>query len=288
MRFLVFGILFFSLSSAFAQRSFCGKVENTSISTYKDFNYCVDYISDNIDFSKVIYFFHGIFGSEMTWFEEEKYQKIRNQFIKTGRPIPPVVTLSFGETWLVSRQLESNPNTGLYEQIKQQVFPFIENLVLRVSSPTRLGFGMSMGGFNMTQLHLHSPNLFEKLALTCPAMANESPHAELGDIKDYVQRNSARYTYVLKALQLSRKYFETPFDWEQDSPLEFLEKFQLHSTQTRFYISAVTNDEFGFTEGDLVLANRLHHQGFSVKWEFVQGSHCDINPISVANFLMTP
>ena len=286
---LFFIALVLSLNfSAFGQQSFCGNIDNSINPTEKNFKYCVDLPTANIDYSKVIYFFHGIYGSELTWFEEEKYHKVRNQMLSHGRPLPPIVTISFGKTWLVSRKQVNNEFSGLYEQIINQVFPFIEQQVLGVQTPKRLGFGMSMGGFNMVQVHLHSPNLFHKIALTCPAMANESPYAARDDIKNYIFRNDAKYAYVWKALKLSRKYFASTLAWEFDSPLKYLEKFIVSAKKTEFYISAVTHDEFGFTEGDVILANRLHHQGFKVKWEFVRGQHCDINPISVANFLMAP
>lgn len=289
MKYLFYLFLLTSLlPCSFAKSSYCKKVSADQSHSRKGFSYCVDYISNKIDHSKVIYFFHGIFGSERSWFKSKQFAKMREYMLQTDIAIPPVVTLSFGRTWLVNRYVAHNPHSGLYEQITEQVFPFIEGQVLQNKNPTRLGIGMSMGGFNLAQIHLQSPRLFDKIALTCPAMSVQSPHSKRKEIRDFISRNNARKIYVRKALSLSKKYFSSPTDWDNYSPIEYLKRYYIHPTNTRFYISAVVKDEFGFLEGDKALANHLYYLGHNVEWELVKGNHCDINPLSLANFITRP
>ena len=145
-----------------------------------------------------------------------------------------------------------------------------------------------MGGFNLTQLHIQAPHLFDKIALTCPAMAIQSPYSRFRDVNQFISRNNARRLYVLKAMSLSKKYFSTPEQWNHYSPLEYLKRYYVKTSNTEFYISGVTNDEFGFLEGDIALAEQLYYLGYPVKWETVKGNHCDINSLSIANFVTRP
>ena len=117
-------------------------------------------------------------------------------------------------------------------------------------------------------------------------MSIDNPFNGFKTIKEYAKRNNARAAYVTKAVQLSRKYFQTSQSWVRNSPLERLKLNNINHSGTDFYISAVTNDEFGFNEGDILLANALYNQGAKVQWEFLNGNHCDINQESLANFFL--
>lgn len=233
---------------------------------------------------KVVYYFHGLTGSERDW---EKYTEkdMLQQWERTGQPPPIVVSVSFGKVWFLAEQ-NSSLSSGLFEVYRDEVWPFLQARLNSQFPQEHILLGYSMGGLNASQLYFKMPQRFSRAALICGAMATVSPHADEADVTDYIKRTGAKRIHVLAALQISRHYFPTEVDWQKHSPLNLMVN-GLTPLSPPIYMSNGLADEFGFHEGNQVFVGNAKSLQAPISSDFFPGGgHCHVDQRVIADFLV--
>lgn len=228
----------------------------------------------------IIYFFHGLEGSEETWFTQYFGTLMVQKWWKHWGYRPRIVTVSFGPQWL----LVDNARYPLLPLFVQGVLPLLEKKVGGLRRGHRHLIGQSMGGFNAAEVSLKASGIFNKVALLCPAIATVSPFDSSDKIEDYIQRTGASREKVQTMLQISRSVFIDPNDWTKHDPLRLLKKPQ--TKKSRYFVSVGESDDYGFQEGAEEFVEISRQSGFQTKWIPVAGGHCQFNRKGTAHFFM--
>lgn len=253
-----------------------------------EWQYCV-YKTEGSDNNDVVYHFHGKDGNEIEekgWASKDHYSyAIRDAWEKSKFKAPVVVSMTFGEVWLLVEKNES-PVSGLYEFVTQAAIPTIEQeLAKTITINKRHLIGESMGGFNASQLLLKSPQgYFTKTALICPAITTLSPFANKVEIDKYINETGALPDYVGLLIQVSQYFIPTFAAWDKTNPLSLVKK-SLNEHSGSLYVSCGDKDEYGFFKGaklfyDSAIANKM-----TATWVPIAGKgHCSVDAQSVADF----
>lgn len=253
------------------------------VSQGREWSYCIYRYPDSTD--QVLYYFHGILGSEFSWETEGSEKTIIEHLRKNGKRPPTVVSISFGNEWFLAEQ-NSSDDSGLFEITTTHVLPRIENSLLGFKSRENLLFGLSMGGLNGAQLYFKKPGFFSRAALICGAMATVSPHGSDEEIDNYINRTGASRWRVQLMLSLARRYFPTEADWQKHSPLALAEQF-LNPLSVPIYMSNGLSDPYGFHEGNLNFVEIAKNKGAPLISEFFPGTgHCKVDRTAIADFLI--
>lgn len=229
----------------------------------------------------VIYFFHGLGGSEKTWHRQCLGTKMIQDWWDMNGYRPRIVTVSFGPQWL----LVNNKKQALISYFTKVVMPFVEKRMGGLRNGKRHIVGQSMGGFNAALIALKNPGMFSRVALLCPAIATIGPYDSARAIESYIERTGASRDLVAEMLQISRSIFSNEKDWEEHDPLRLLKRYS-YPRKPRFYISVGMRDGYGFQEGAERFAQLAGRSSFLFNWVPVPGPHCNFKRIGTANFIM--
>ncbi len=246
-----------------------------------DWNYCV-HTSATSDPQRLLYVFHGKGQDENLWIDGGAYTAlVQSRWQQKATKVPTVITLSFGDSWLVTPFM-TYAETGLLGRFKTEVFPTIEQ---RTGTPRqRFLMGASMGGLNVLAIALEMPQNFSRVAALCPPLYELSPHASASDLATFLVQSGAKPRALLSALLMGRRYFANEEEWQRFSPLNTVRSARLSQYQ-KFYISAGMQDRYGLFEGAHKLQLRLQGAGAQVQWRPTAGDHCSIDATSLADFL---
>lgn len=229
----------------------------------------------------IIYFFHGLDGSEETWFTQYLGTLIIQKWWKWWGYRPRIVTVSFGPQWL----LVNNQRFPLLPLFTKKIMPFLEGKIGGLKNGRRHLIGQSMGGFNAAEVSLKSPGLFSRVALLCPAISTVGPFSSSREIEDYIERTGASRELVKKMLTISRSVFLNQEDWNRHDPLLLLKNYR-SPLKPKFYVSVGLEDGYGFQEGAGVFYALAKTRAFLSKWWPVPGGHCSFSRKGTAHFIM--
>lgn len=244
------------------------------------FRYCYRDLSTT-NSNDIIYFFHGLEGSEETWFTQYLGTLLIQKWWKHWGYRPRIVTVSFGPQWL----LVNNQRYPLLPLFLKKIMPFLEKKVGGLKMGHRHLIGQSMGGFNAAEVALQSPGTFQRVALLCPAITTVGPYSSDQEIESYIDRTGAQPKLVRRMLAISRAVFLNQADWVRHDPLLLLKKYRDH-TKSKFYISVGLDDGYGFQEGAHQFYLLAKTEAFFSKWLPVPGGHCSFNRLGTARFIM--
>ncbi len=291
-RLYVFLFLFLVCSPIFAAPNltqWCFNEESKFEARTIQWKYCI-FLTEGSKNSDVIYHFHGLGRENIEtggWSAISGHYglAVRELWAKANFDPPTVVSISFGELWLLAEK-NSSAVSGLYDFLVSIVIPKIEkniNSNIGLIGKRHL-IGESMGGFNVSQMVIKKPSLFTKAAMICPAIANLSPFATEPQIAAYIARTGANVDRVDGMILMSRYFFPTPEDWMKHSPLD-LAKEKLGVDSPQLYVSCGDKDEYGFQEGASLFAQIGIEKNINVTWVPISGGlHCSVDPTSVARF----
>ena len=231
----------------------------------RHFNYCV---RKNTESKAIIYFFHGILGSSSS------YKKVTNEldsiWQKKGIPLPNVVAISFGASWVMT---EARGGAGLYKYFSQTAQPYLEKEFLFDNRFKRMVIGMSMGGFNAVQAFGKNPGMFERAAFICPALHIISPFSTDDEVNAFIKRTGATRYLVNLAQDIGRKEYADLNDWNQEGP--FAVASRINAVNIPIYISIGDQDQFGFQEGAHAFSELMKTRSPLVEFYLIKGSgHC--------------
>lgn len=255
--------------------------------------YCIHTPIKNAS-NDILYYLHGAGGSEKTWQDDDYYPgQIRKEWSDQNAQFPTIVSLSFGEIWLLAEK-NSSEWSGLFEVLTQKVIPTIEANLGGLKG-RRLLVGESMGGFNSVQLALKS-RLFSRAAILCAPMSEMSPFATQGEIDATIYASRAwRYyrdiapalvlTNVKTMLEIVREFYPTADEWASGDPLQLAARAEKDGAP-EIYLAAGAYDAFVLYEGNEKFASVLKKGGLAVDWRPQWGGHCAIDIPSLARFLV--
>lgn len=266
--------------------------EVKEVSSMSIFKYTV-FLNKNVDTDHILFFFHGAGGDHLTWIGAGK--KIRASWQKKGIKPPIVVGISLGPKWFLIQETSKN-STDLLTVFKKEVLKVLEKQYGTFSQ--RSAIGISMGGFNLIQLILDQPELFSKVLLISPAIADLPPYASKEQIIKYVKRNNAfNWKQKLKSL-FSGKVYTNNIDiilanwknlvsdneeWKEIDP--FIRLQELSQLPGEYIIVCGTRDIYGFYEGSMKLYKLIKEKTISsVFIPIVNGSHIINIPDKILTF----
>lgn len=229
----------------------------------------------------IIYFFHGLGGSEKTWHRQCLGTKMIQDWWDLNGYRPRIVTVSFGPQWL----LVNNKKYSLISYFTKVVMPLMEKRMGGLRNGKRHIIGQSMGGYNGALISLKNPGMFSRVAMLCPAITTIGPFDSSRSIESYIARTGASRRLVDKMLGISRSVFVNEKDWEEHDPLRLLKKYS-SSRKPRFYVSIGMMDGYGFQEGSEKFVRMAGNFSFLFSWVPVPGPHCNFKRIGTANFIM--
>ncbi|WP_374030185.1 alpha/beta fold hydrolase [Bdellovibrio bacteriovorus] len=288
MKIISFMFVLVWTSLAFSQETETEIIETESVDyvcgheTLKgvSFKYCLRDI-DRRQTQDIVYYLHGLGGSEKSWFRQLFSTRIIQHRWKRNGYYPMVITVSFGKEWL----LVNNRRHKLLPFFTKVAMPYLEKKVGGLKKGKRHLIGQSMGGFNALQLALKNPTLFNKVVLLCPAISTISPFADNREVWRYIFRTKAIPFFVRKMQKISQRAFINQKDWEQHDPLLLMRNFR-GRIKPKMYLSVGMADGYGFQEGSRELYKLAQHDSFWFWWVPVFGGHCAFDRGTSANFIM--
>ncbi|MFN7729262.1 MAG: alpha/beta fold hydrolase [Bdellovibrio sp.] len=213
----------------------------------------------------VLYYFHGNGGNESSWNTPE-HQKLVSLWGKQASAPSAIVSISFGKNWFL--------NQNLQEVVARKIIPDIESR-LGFAVKRRVLLGESMGGFNAAVMALASPKVFDRIAISCPAVYPINPYASTREVSQFVARQPAGVNtkFILKWLGKQQSYFRSAQEFSALDPIRMPEK--LSSSNTAFYMMGDENDSLGVYEGAKLMAGAAKKRGLNVQWWSIPNAdHC--------------
>lgn len=279
-------IFLFSLISL--QTAFAGEGSGSWCRPYKEAHLqaeaCVN-VPEDWNNQDIVYYLHGSGGDAKEWETNPFFQQTMKLLQTQTQHRPVVVTISFGQWWVLKDfgNQEHPSLLNAYLRIQKET----EGEILQKSQPVhRILIGQSMGGFNSLLLLAKGNLHFDKAAILCPGFAVIGPYSSQTEVQNYINRNKpwADPSLITRILGLLKMEFPTAELWQSHAPFSVVGNLRSLVT-TQFYVMGNTQDEYGFGEGANLLQTELHKMNLNVNYEVVPGHHCVQNPTSIANFL---
>ena len=251
------------------------------------YNWCIDTVDGAKPSGDVIYFLHGMFGSERSWLSDGNQSAIRQAWTAKGIKAPPVISVSFGPAWLLT-EIPYGGHSSRQEMFIRKIMPHLEGKLGFAVKSRRL-YGESMGGFSAAQLLLKNSELFSKVALICPAINDMGPFASEKEVDDFVSaRPHVNRWFIDQLLQFSRGEFVSQENWLKHDPVRLAGALSARSPE--ILMTAWELDDYGFHDGSLKFKNLAQAQGARLKWtSMTSGGHCQHDARSIeelAGFLV--
>lgn len=245
--------------------------------------YCIHNPAGSLNNGDLAYFLHGRDEDEQTWSDATVYTGQIQQYWQDKKlPAPTVVSISFGPLWLISEKAASSA-TGLLEFFLTEVIPTIEK---QTGKPKRrIVFGESMGGINSLELVFKTKGLFQKTAVLCPVILEQSPHDSVETIQKFLHATGADPKTIYSIMLIAKKIFPTEQEWNNFSPPRLVDKYE-DPNAPEFYVSCGLTDKYGNYTTTETLAKKLVDKKYSVEWRPLYGGHCVVDIQSVAEFLV--
>lgn len=228
----------------------------------------------------VIYHMHGRNLDERIWNDDTYWTSmVQSEWQRSEAKPPIVVTISYGDTWLLAPKGKAT-DSGLLED-------FIANLPTleaKTGRPKRrILLGESMGGLNVLVAGLSYPSQFAKIASLCPGVYATSPFDTLTKMRNALERTGADPKIAFGLWAWSKKIVVNETEWQRVSPLALIQ--QAGPNYPAMYLSNGLYDRYGNFEGTQKLANDAQKRGVQTQWHPLYGGHCAIDVPSLARFL---
>lgn len=213
----------------------------------------------------LVWFFHYAEGNERSLGSIGLARAFFARLARVGAAAPAVVSVSFGDHWLLS-EADGKRQVVRLDDFQQSVMAEVEK---RLGAPERrYAWGMSMGGYNAAEIALRRPALFSRVALSCPALYAEDPFTTRGKT---AQEDDGR--------NLFRYRLNGSAQWSADDPSALA---RAAKDSPPFLIQPNRADEYGFQDGGRALAAAL---GSRARLSEAKGGHCVVNAAEAADFL---
>lgn len=217
------------------------------------------------DDEALVWFFHYAEGDEGSFARIGLAHEFFKELARVKRPAPRVVSVSFGSHWLLSGE-KGRRQVLVVDDFAGSVMSDVE---ARVGVPRRrYAWGLSMGGWNAAELALRKPELFSRVALSCPALYEADPFAA-----------AASAPRAEDGRDLWRHRFNDGAQWSADDPIALA---KAAPARAAFLLQPNAKDEFGFLGGAKALAAAL---GPRASLSMAPDGHCLVDAAQAADFL---
>lgn len=249
----------------------------------RPYKYCIYKSSAEPVNGNVAYLLHGRSQNEQYWSNDTVYTTQIQKYWQSKKISPPtIVTVSFGNFWMLIPKGQKE-GSGLLEVFLNEVMPEVEK---RTGPPKeRIVFGESMGGINSLELVFKTTGLFQKAAVLCPVITEQTPFSTLAEIKTFLTDTGAEPTLIFSVLRLSQTFFANVNEWNNFSPPVIVEKAEF-AKDFKMYLSCGLYDKYGNYATTEKLAERLKAKGVDLIWRPLYGEHCAVDIVSIADFLV--
>lgn len=243
----------------------------------------------------VLYYLHGMNGKAEVWGDPGFWaEQLRTYWKAHGEGAPTVVSVSFGEVWLLGPKTTAPYGFGSFDLFTDKVMPMIEAKLGGIKG-RRLLLGDSMGGFNSLQLGMKT-DLFVKVAALCAPMGdgNVGPFSSDADVAAYINASTAlksgHHTFdelkdSFDTIKTVVSAFWTANEWPASDPIEIARSLR-GPRKPKYYLAAGYFDHYLTYEGNVAFAGFLAKSGTSVEWRPQWGDHCAIDIPSLGEFLV--
>jgi S-formylglutathione hydrolase FrmB len=226
---------------------------------------CAVYLPEGYDASDksypVIYFLHGLFGSEDRW-EERGAKPIVDQLMADSTVVSAIIAIADGDNSFYVNAI--NGKAQYEDYIIEDFISFIES-AYRVDSRRshRAMSGISMGGFGSLMLGMKHPDLFSSIsahsAVLIPVPLDQLPPR-------------LRESYQS---QFFEAVFGNPVDealWEKHHPIDLVHTATDLKT-VAWYFDCGTEDRYGFYRGAAKLHMDMEASGIPHEYNLLPGGH---------------
>jgi len=228
-------------------------------------NYCVvlpsDYATSTRTRYPALYFLHGLFENERSWFERGGRQ-VFEELLSQGQIGKFLIVLpSGGKTFYVN----SFDGHERYEDFfVEELVPAIDRKYRTIAeAPARGISGTSMGGYGALHLAMRQPGIFGSASAHSAALLPRIPNP---------LPTEGRWGFYARVLEgpfgspLSTSY------WDANSPLTLAEHPEQFS-HLNLYFDCGDQDRYGFEEGAQLLHHELEARGFAHEFALRPGGH---------------
>lgn len=209
----------------------------------------------------VVYFLHGLFGSERRW-AERGAREVVDSLTANGSIRPMIIAMPDGDNSFYVNSVHGN---AAYEDyIMQDFIPFIEKSYrIKPGRSTRAISGVSMGGYGALMLAMRHPEFFSAAsahsAVLLPVPISQLPAKLLQSYQS----------------QFFEAVFGNPIDesyWEAHNPVDLA----VNSTaikSVKWYFDCGTEDRYGFHRGAAILNQVMESAGIEHEYGLYPGGH---------------
>jgi len=221
----------------------------------------------------VVYFLHGMFGSERE-FERRGVASAINKMRSDGLIGEFIIVSPAGEN---SFYVNAKNGVRFEDAVVQDLIPYIEKTYrIAPGRGNRAIQGISMGGFGALMIAFKHPEMFSSVTTHCAALFTELPKAT-GDDR--------RSTFIRS---LIGKIFGDPPDddfYQSVNPIKLAQRntAAIKKAGIKIYFDAGEQDRYGFQNTNKVLDEQLTGAGVPHEFHIFPGNHGWEYMISVAD-----
>lgn len=216
----------------------------------------------------IIFYFHGIFRSELEWVEENGFGSRYHEalFSNSDFSANPVVSISLGGAFLFVDDAPPPFSADLERVFLERIVPHFREM-LGVKGNNYL-LGHSLGGYNSLTLALRNPDIFPLAAVISPYTAPISPFDPEFELKGKELNMTGSQVRQLK--QMLTGAYGSKENWERYNPFELLKG---EGPFPRLIISAATEDLPGFNWAIKLYHEALNERGIEHQFCEATGDH---------------
>lgn len=237
----------------------------TSCDKHEGVEYCFYKGQDSS--KRVVYFLHGFGNDTNAWSWNSVTKRIEDQWNKNQTRRPHVVTISFGRLWWYTSKSQGEKLRAFTEWIEKDK---------KLDPHERILYGDSMGAHNSYRWAHDETDLFNKVALICPAVPSSF-------IKE--EKNPGMWPfYAVADSVITRNYAEAKP--AISNPLLDIPYWESFNNIPYMHVIVSSRDHFGFYPGGKALIKLLEKNAVTkVTSEEQDVTHCDVDAQKLAPFL---
>lgn len=264
IRVAILSAVFIYFGSLLAQTdNYVTQCQKKSIAGYT-VSWCVESVPGSTSHD-VIYFFHGIGGSEQSWAKIPAH-RVR-PLLKSN---PTVISISFGQEWFLSDV--GFVRSSRLEAFTKEAMPLIESQ-LGFAVRRRIAMGESMGGYNALRLANRKLDQFDRLVALCPAIMAYNVYWSGKKKSDYLEKHPYMDGNLLwKLTPFAVWEFPSPKIWNENNPLYMIQTAGVPLPPT--FLTSNAEDQYGFDDGIHQFTKILEQQQTGTELVDEAGGHC--------------
>jgi pimeloyl-ACP methyl ester carboxylesterase len=236
----------------------CGKVD--------DLKWC--YYAGSPEQKRNVIFLHGFGNDDVSWGWNSVTKRILENWQQKNTPQPHVIALSFGKIWWYDHKKGEAMSKFLVSFEKEHA----------IQNHPRTIYGDSMGGHNSFRWASEHPELFERMALICPAMP-----LSFAVKKENAYEGLWPFNFAADLL-IADLY--SSFEGKERNPITTTKYFEKLKALQKIHVVVSNKDHFGFYSGGLTLHAAMKNiPDVSITLEEQPIRHCEAEVSKLAPFL---